>query len=202
MNCTGLGKIVQAWMQEDPLVVGGTSSYRNFYISRNYTNLGSLWTVRQKWHLWREEKDAWAAHRGEIGRHKRVTKAEKNEGYSYVKGKLTRTRNMGDGDEDGENSGWNGKSSGWHGENNGWHGGKEGHDSHVVMGENFVDERDDREELYAAVRDAAERAARACNEAEKARNAMAARAAPYYSMGGESSVQPKPENDRFPYWGP
>ena len=78
-------------MQEDPLIVEGSSNYSGWYVSRNGTDLGSLWTVRQKWHLWREEKEAWAAYRGQTGRHKRVSRAEKKDGYSYVKGRLTRT---------------------------------------------------------------------------------------------------------------
>lgn len=83
-------------MEEDPLIKEGPSDYKSFYICRNGVNLGTLWTMRQKWHLWREEKDAWAALRGQKGRHRRVTKAEKEDGYSYVRGRLTRTTNDGD----------------------------------------------------------------------------------------------------------
>lgn len=154
-------------MQEDPLVVEGSSNYKNFYISRNYTDLGSLWHVRQKWHLWREEKDAWATHRGQTSRHKRVTKAEKNDGYSYVKGKLTRTRNVGewDGKFDGKWDGW------WDGQNDGdgGHGG-------------------------ASAAAAATTAVKEEEEAEE--EAKVAAAAPYYLMG-ESSTQIKREDDRF-----
>ena len=161
---------MQAWMQEDPLVVEGSSNYKNFYISRNYTDLGSLWTVRQKWHLWREEKDAWAAHRGQTGRHKRVTKAEKNEGYSYVKGRLTRiTRNVG---------AWDGSWDGWWDEQNDGDGGNGG--------------------AYAATAAAAAATTAVKEEAKEEAEVPATASAPYYSMG-ESSTQFKREDDRFRY---
>lgn len=99
IKCTGLGKIIQAWMEEDPLLIvaGPPSGYKSFRVSRNGTELGSLWDMRQIWHLWRQEKDAWAAHRGQICRRRRVTKSEKDNGYRYVRGRLTRTTTDGGG---------------------------------------------------------------------------------------------------------
>ena len=92
---TGLGNIIQAWREEDPLILTGSSGYAGFYVSRNGIELGSLWNIRQKWQLWREEQDAWAAQMGHPRRQRRASKTEKNNGYSYVKGRLTQTTNDG-----------------------------------------------------------------------------------------------------------